>query len=454
MQKGIPGLLVSLALGACGSSSPISPPTTQAAVASVSVSLSLTTVPVGGSSQATATLQDASQNALTGRAIAWNSNSPSVASVDGNGRITALQAGTASITATSEGKAGFATLTVQAVQVPLAAGTIYLSMLTSAFTGGPLTYEIVAVNPSSGELTNLTKSPDRDEAPRPSPDGQFILYSANAGPMFMRKDGTAVATMPWNCGALGSCVGNSTRSTINKGSATDNRGAAWLADGRLRFIAQRSTSPVIATFTPPSGAVTTRNIDVSMFDKLDIRAVSSPNADLESYTVNAALYLWRHSTGTETSVASPCPFATTCTSPPVWKPDGAFLYILRQSAIWEFSTTTASSRQVYAAAALSSLAISPDGQSLAFVENEDLRILRLNSGTVTTVFTKDLRNASPTYGFVVRDESIAWSPDSKSVAFEVAGSGSTLSLYGVNADGTGLRNIRGLNSTEGLSWGR
>jgi len=61
----------------------------------------------------TATLRDALDNILTGRAVAWTSSDSSVATVDQTGVVTARDRGDATVTATSEGKSGTATVTVR-----------------------------------------------------------------------------------------------------------------------------------------------------------------------------------------------------------------------------------------------------------------------------------------------------------------------------------------------------
>jgi len=81
-------------------------------VASVSVAPSSATVPVGQSVQLSATPKDANGNALTGRAVTWSSSNTSVANVDGSGLVTAAAAGSATITATSEGQSGTSSITV------------------------------------------------------------------------------------------------------------------------------------------------------------------------------------------------------------------------------------------------------------------------------------------------------------------------------------------------------
>ncbi|PKV03073.1 Ig-like domain-containing protein, partial [Bifidobacterium pseudolongum] len=69
-------------------------------VQSVSVSPSRLELQRGGSGQLAATV--APSNA-TDRAVSWRSSNPAVASVDANGRVTALKAGVASVTATAGG---------------------------------------------------------------------------------------------------------------------------------------------------------------------------------------------------------------------------------------------------------------------------------------------------------------------------------------------------------------
>jgi len=67
---------------------------------------------VGQAVQLAATLQDASGNVLTGRAVSWTSGTLGVATVSGSGLVTGVTAGTATITATSEGQNRSATVSV------------------------------------------------------------------------------------------------------------------------------------------------------------------------------------------------------------------------------------------------------------------------------------------------------------------------------------------------------
>jgi uncharacterized protein YjdB len=87
-------------------------------VANVSVTLSPSSLVVGQTANATATLRDAGGNDLTGRAVAWSSSNAGVASVNSSGVVTALSAGSTNIVATSEGQNGLAALTVSAAPPP------------------------------------------------------------------------------------------------------------------------------------------------------------------------------------------------------------------------------------------------------------------------------------------------------------------------------------------------
>jgi uncharacterized protein YjdB len=102
---------------------------TPAPVASVTVSPATATVNVGATVQLTATTKDAAGNVLTGRTVTWASSATGVATVSGTGLVTGVAAGTATITATSEGQSGTAAITV-----PAAAPTIRALVLST--TGG------------------------------------------------------------------------------------------------------------------------------------------------------------------------------------------------------------------------------------------------------------------------------------------------------------------------------
>jgi formylglycine-generating enzyme required for sulfatase activity len=102
-------------------------------VAAVSVSPAAASLVVGATQQLTASARDASGNALTGRAVSWTSSAASVATVSAQGVVTAVAAGTSTITATVEGVTGSATVTV--ATAPVAAVTVS-PVTTTLVVGG------------------------------------------------------------------------------------------------------------------------------------------------------------------------------------------------------------------------------------------------------------------------------------------------------------------------------
>ncbi|MFL5620019.1 MAG: Ig domain-containing protein [Gemmatimonadaceae bacterium] len=103
-------------------------------VASVVVLPSSVNAGIGGTTQLVAKAYDAGQNELSGRDMTWTSSNESVATVDRNGLVTAKAKGTATITATAEGKSG-----------------------TSQFNISPGAVNKVTVTPSSISMVNGDK---------------------------------------------------------------------------------------------------------------------------------------------------------------------------------------------------------------------------------------------------------------------------------------------------------
>ena len=107
---------LAVAAGAgCQHSSPLTEPV---AVASVTVSPPSIDIEVGQSAQLAATPRDRNGHPLSGRPVTWATSDAAVATVDGAGLVTGATAGSATITATSEGVSGTAAVTVTALPPP------------------------------------------------------------------------------------------------------------------------------------------------------------------------------------------------------------------------------------------------------------------------------------------------------------------------------------------------
>jgi uncharacterized protein YjdB len=127
------------------------------------------TLRTGESAQLAATVRDASNNVLTGRSVSWTSSSTGVATITTEGLVAAVAPGTSTITATSEGKSGTATLTVVAWPVytvtvtPAPAtvsqgGTVQLTATTRDTLSRVLTGRTVAWTSSNSAVATVSST--------------------------------------------------------------------------------------------------------------------------------------------------------------------------------------------------------------------------------------------------------------------------------------------------------
>ena len=124
-------------------------------VATVTVTATVpTTFFVGETLQATSTARDASNNALTSFVTSWTSSAPTVASVSTSGLITALSAGTTTITAASGGKTGTLNITVSLVPV----ARVVLTLPKAAQVGRTATVASELRNSSGTVLTSTSRA--------------------------------------------------------------------------------------------------------------------------------------------------------------------------------------------------------------------------------------------------------------------------------------------------------
>ncbi len=170
------GLVTAVAVGSAtitatseGKSGSASITVTGVPVASVTVSPASASVQAGQTVQLTATLKDANGNVLTGRTVTWSSNSTTVASVNSSGLVTAKVAGSATITATSEGKSGTSSITVTPVPVAsvtvapasgsVAVGsTLQLTATPKDANGNPLSGRVITWSSSDGTVATVNGS--------------------------------------------------------------------------------------------------------------------------------------------------------------------------------------------------------------------------------------------------------------------------------------------------------
>jgi uncharacterized protein YjdB len=112
LVRGVAAGSVTISATSDGVSGTAAATVTEPSVAAVTVSPSSTSITVGSMVQLTATVRDAAGNTLSGKTIAWSSSNSAVATVDGAGLVRAAGAGSATISATSDGVSGSAAVTV------------------------------------------------------------------------------------------------------------------------------------------------------------------------------------------------------------------------------------------------------------------------------------------------------------------------------------------------------
>src|SRR6266700_6038476 len=152
-------------------------------VAAVSVSPASVSLSVGGTTQLIATPRDSAGNPLTGRTVSWSSSNGAVASVNASGVVSGVAAGSATITATSEGQSGTSAITVTVATVPVASVTVTPSSATILV----------------GATVQLTATP-KDSAGNPL-SGATVTWASS---------GTAVATVSASGLVTGKTAGSAT----------------------------------------------------------------------------------------------------------------------------------------------------------------------------------------------------------------------------------------------------
>lgn len=152
-------------------------------VATVSVSPASTTLDAGGTITLTATVQSASGAALTDRTVLWSSSDTQVATVTPAGVVTAIAPGSATITASAEGKSGTASISVSKP----AAATVGWVTVT------PLTASILWSGPSRRTVQLTATAYTSAIGGTVIPDATFTWITSNANVATVSPTGLVTA---------------------------------------------------------------------------------------------------------------------------------------------------------------------------------------------------------------------------------------------------------------------
>lgn len=168
-----------LPLLSCGSEGGSEP---DVAVATVTITPGTVTIAPDASVQLQATTRDVDGTALSDREVTWSSSDDGVATVSSDGLVTGVAAGSASITATSEGKSGTAAVEVK---VPVSTVVVTPEQATIAVS------ESVQLNAATLDADG-TELPDR--AVTWSSSDPDILIVSETGLVTGLADGAATVT--------------------------------------------------------------------------------------------------------------------------------------------------------------------------------------------------------------------------------------------------------------------
>lgn len=206
-SKGGPVTITASSEGHSGSASV----TVAASVASVVVSPTNVSVPMGTVAQLSATLRDSDGDSLTNRAIYWSTPTPAIATVSFTGMLTAIGPGMATITATSEGHSATATIRVTAVFTAISASQL---SHTCALMANGRAY-CWGFNPA-GQLGDGTKI---DRASPVAVTGGLSFASITSGGAHTCALGPTGAAYCWGAGqGFGNGVGTNSATPVTAGS--------------------------------------------------------------------------------------------------------------------------------------------------------------------------------------------------------------------------------------------
>ena len=134
-----------------------------------------------------------SPEAASDRAVAWSSSDRSVATVDKTGTVQGLKPGTATVTATAEGKSGTCAVTVKAKAVNVTEVTLDKTDLT--LTEGETETLTATVKPDNADNRKVTWSSDKTDVATVGGDGKVTAVKAGEAVITVTtEDGGKTAT--------------------------------------------------------------------------------------------------------------------------------------------------------------------------------------------------------------------------------------------------------------------
>ena len=225
-----------------------------------------------------------SPEAASDRAVAWSSSDRSVVTVDKTGTVQGLKPGTATVTATAEGKSGTCAVTVKAKAVNVTEVTLDKTDLT--LTEGETETLTATVKPDNADNRKVTWSSDKTDVATVDGDGRVTAVKAGEATVTVTtEDGGKTATCKVTVKAK---AVNVTEVTLDKTELTltegetealtatvkpdnaDNRKVTWSSDktevatvdGDGRVTAVKAGEATVTVTTEDGGKTATCKVTV------------------------------------------------------------------------------------------------------------------------------------------------------------------------------------------------
>jgi uncharacterized protein YjdB len=289
----------------CGGDSGGPPP-----VATVTVSPPAGDVVVGLTTQLTATPKDAKGNALTGKTTAWASSATAVATVSNTGLVTGVTPGSATITATIDGKNGSQSVNVipvpvATVTVTAAVGTIQINQTTQATA--------VVRDASNNVLTGRTVSWGSDNPSVATVSNTGVVTGLTAGTATItatseNKSGSTPITVTGGNPADAPTITVITPATIVEGQTATISGTKFGASPAANVVRVGGVSAVVSAATATTLQITVPKLNCKPAQNISVDVTVAGTTSAAKAQPFAPASTFSLAVGQQTLITNPTDF--------------------------------------------------------------------------------------------------------------------------------------------------
>ena len=245
-------------------------------VTTVTVAPSTASIAVGATAPLTATVRDAQGNVMTGQTIVWSTSNGAAATVNANGVVTGVVAGSATITATCSGRTGSSAVTVTAPAPPPVVTTVTVSPSTASIVVGATTPLSATVRDAQGNVMT----------------GQTIVWStSNGAAATVNANGVVTGVAAGSATITATCSGKTGSSAVTLTTPSSGGTLLFEEDFEDTNLASRSwydnTGVVLSTAEHISGS--TSSAQYRFLQGATIP--TSGNAQRHKFTPTGSVYI-------------------------------------------------------------------------------------------------------------------------------------------------------------------